>query len=802
MLIKRFPWRSYVVAVLATLSLLIVLKSLQPNFGEVSPIYLFLVGVGLAAWHGSVKAGFLATALSILASVYFLIEPFYTWRIAQDSERLRVALFAAAGGGFSLMIAYLRQTERRVLREALQQKERLEREMAERRRAEAALHQAHRLLEGVVNHTHLLMVCLDADFNFIWVNRAYARVCGHEPEFFLGRNHFALYPYADNEAIFRRVVETGSPCFFEAKPFEFKDRTKREVTYWDWGLIPVKDAAGKVERLVFTLLDVTARVRAEQARVESEQRFRRLVEVSSQIVWVTNAQGEAVEDSPSWRAFTGRAYEQWVGWNWLEVIHPEDRQHLAEAWRHAVAAVGSYRLEFRMRHVSGEYRHMEVCAVPILDADGSVREWIGMSTDITERKRAEQAIQRLNRDLSKKVAELETLLDVAPIGLAIAEDPACRHIRLNATFARLLDVSPEINASLSAPPEERPPWIVAREERELPLEEMPLQKAAASGQAVVGEDIHLMTSTGKSLKLLSYASPLFDPQGKKVRGAIGAFLDVTEQRRLEDELAWRAARLEEADRRKNEFLAMLGHELRNPLAPIRNAVQIMRKLEVGDPKLCWARELVDRQVGQLTRLVEDLLDVSRIVQGKLTLKKAPLDLRAAMDLALETSRPLIEARHHELRVSLPEEPLLLEGDSPRLAQVAANLLNNAAKYTSEGGRIWLTVTREDGEAVLSVRDTGEGIAGTLLPYLFDVFTQGERTLDRAQGGLGLGLSIVRNIVALHGGRIEARSEGHNKGSEFIVRLPLLGRELQPARSFAGRVGNAGSIPVPSGLNHQ
>jgi PAS domain S-box-containing protein len=643
--------------------------------------------------------------------------------------------------------------------------------LTDRNQAETTLQQTHRLLEGVVNNTHLLMAYLDADFNFIWVNRAYARACGHEPEFFPGRNHFALYSYADNEAIFRRVVDTGSPCFFEAKPFEFKDQPERGITYWDWGLIPIEDDAGQVERLVFTLLDVTARVRAEQSRHEIEQRFRRLVEVSSQIVWVTNAQGEPVEDSPSWRAFTGRTYEQWVGWNWLEAVHPEDRPRLAEAWRTAVAAVGPYRVEFRLRHAGGEYRHMEVCAAPISNADGSAREWIGMNTDITERKRAEQAIQRLNRALWKKVTELETLLDVAPIGLAIAEDSECRHIRLNATFARLLNVPPEINASLSAPPGERPPWTVLREGREVPPEELPVQKAAASGQPVLGEDIHLMSGTGQSLKLLSYASPLFDAQGK-VRGAIGAFLDVTEQWRLEDELAWRAARLEDADRRKDEFLAMLGHELRNPLAPIRNGLHLLRKSDGKGPSAGQVQAMLERQVDHLVRLVDDLLDVSRITRGKIKLRKEPVDLVAVLDHALDTSQPLIQAGGHTLSVALPPEPVRLKADPVRLAQVFTNLLNNAAKYMEAGGHIWLAAERQDQEAIVSVRDSGVGIPAEALPRVFDLFTQIDCTLGRAQGGLGIGLALVRHLVQLHGGRVEAHSEGSGQGSEFIVRLPL------------------------------
>jgi PAS domain S-box-containing protein len=256
-----------------------------------------------------------------------------------------------------------------------------------------------------------------------------------------------------------------------------------------------------------------------------------------------------------------------------------------------------------------------------------------------------------------------------------------------------------------------------------------------------------------------------DEQDRPLFG-VGIVQDITERKRAE-------TALREADQRKNEFLAMLAHELRNPLAPIRNAVAIMHRLDGADPKLHWAREVIARQVNHLTRLVDDLLDVSRIVQGKLTLQKAPEDVATLIEHAVEASRPFIELRHHTLTVFVSPEPMRVNGDGVRLTQVVANLLDNATKYTPEGGRIWLTVIREKDEAVISVRDTGEGIAESLLPHLFDVFIQAERTLDRSKGGLGLGLTIVRNIVRMHGGRVEVRSQGHGKGSEFVVRLPLL-----------------------------
>jgi len=242
-------------------------------------------------------------------------------------------------------------------------------------------------------------------------------------------------------------------------------------------------------------------------------------------------------------------------------------------------------------------------------------------------------------------------------------------------------------------------------------------------------------------------------------------LEIQERKRIEDSLR-------DADSRKDEFLAMLGHELRNPLAPIRNAVQVMRKIGVADPKLAWARDVVDRQAGHLTRLVDDLLDVSRIIRGKITLHKSSIEIAAVVEQALETSKPLIDIRQHELTVSVPEEPVRIYGDPVRLAQVISNVLNNAAKYTPSGGKIGLAVTREAGQAVIRVRDTGEGISAHLLPRLFDLFTQAERTIDRSQGGLGIGLTIVQKIVELHGGYVEAYSEGPGKGSEFVIRLPV------------------------------
>jgi signal transduction histidine kinase len=239
-------------------------------------------------------------------------------------------------------------------------------------------------------------------------------------------------------------------------------------------------------------------------------------------------------------------------------------------------------------------------------------------------------------------------------------------------------------------------------------------------------------------------------------------------------------KLQDASRRKDEFLAMLSHELRNPLAPIRNAVEVIRRLAPPDPKLTMARDVVDRQVTLLARLVEELLDVSRISQGKIALKKEPVELSRILSHSVETARPLIDARAQTLSVSVPPAPVWLSADFARLSQVVANLLNNAAKYTGEGGRIELTADAGEGEATIRVRDNGTGIETALLPKVFDLFVQGDRALDRGQGGLGIGLTLVKRLVELHDGTVAVASEGPNRGSTFTVRLPCISA-VEPQR---------------------
>ena len=290
--------------------------------------------------------------------------------------------------------------------------------------------------------------------------------------------------------------------------------------------------------------------------------------------------------------------------------------------------------------------------------------------------------------------------------------------------------------------------------------------------------------------------PVLDECGN-LSGAVYIMAEITARKQIEEalrtanaQLTAANAALAEADRRKDEFLAMLAHELRNPLAPVRYAVQIMNTAGLKEPLLQRQTEIINRQVGHMAHLLDDLLDVSRISRGKISLKKERLDLRLVAEQAIEVSRPLLTSRSHRLEYTRPEEPVWVDGDATRLAQILDNLLSNAAKYTEPGGQITVSVKilgrpgAAASEAMVSIRDTGIGIAPEMLPHVFDLFAQADHSLDRSQGGLGIGLTMVRSLVALHGGAVGACSDGPGKGSEFVFRLPL----LQPDAGAAARQG--------------
>ncbi len=305
--------------------------------------------------------------------------------------------------------------------------------------------------------------------------------------------------------------------------------------------------------------------------------------------------------------------------------------------------------------------------------------------------------------------------------------------------------------------------------------------ALRDGKEYNGHEILIERPDGSRWTALAHANPFHDESGG-VAGAVNVLVDITDRKRAEE-------LVRESDRRKSEFLAMLAHELRNPLAPLRNGLHIMRMAGHEATEAEQARAMMERQLGHMVRLIDDLLDLSRITNGKIELRRERIDLADAVRDATEASRPLAEAAGQELTVTLPPRPVYVDADRTRLAQVFVNLLNNGIKFTGRGGRVGLTVERQGSDVVVHVKDNGAGIPADVLPKVFDLFTQANRSLERSQGGLGIGLSLVRGLVEMHSGRVEAHSDGPGKGSEFVVRLPVV---LAPGReSHAEEDGRAG-----------
>jgi CheY-like chemotaxis protein len=307
--------------------------------------------------------------------------------------------------------------------------------------------------------------------------------------------------------------------------------------------------------------------------------------------------------------------------------------------------------------------------------------------------------------------------------------------------------------------------------------------------AIKGLAIVPLPARGRTLGIVALG---LGPSGRKFDAdALSMATDLAGRAAIALDNAKLYGKTQAEDRRKDEFLAMLAHELRNPLAPISNAVHILQVSEKDPAKFKWAIEVISRQLTQLVRLVDDLLDVSRITRGKIELKIEVIDASKVVAAAVETSRPFVDALEHTLTVLLPPEPLLLKGDFARVAQILANLINNAAKYTNQGGRIAVTAAREGANVVFRIRDTGIGIPGELLSSIFEPFTQIERSLARSQGGLGIGLTLVRRLVEMQDGRVFASSEGPDRGSEFTVSLPAAG----PAQRVKGESGESGRAPA-------
>jgi PAS domain S-box-containing protein len=489
----------------------------------------------------------------------------------------------------------------------------------------------------------------------------------------------------------------------------------------------------------------------EQGLRLSEERFRLLVEtVHDYAIFILDPQGYVATWNAGAERMKGYKAEDIIGQH-FSVFYPQemlDRGWPAHELKTA-RAEGRFEDEGWRLRKDGSRFWANVVITALRDASGELIGFSKITRDLTERRRHEEDIRHSEEQFRLMV---EAVQDYAIFML----DPDGRVASWNEGAQRIKGY--------------RPSEIIGQHfSRFYPAErvaagwpEHELQMARAYGH--FEDEGWRLRKDGSRFWANVVITAVHDPSGT-LRGFAKVTRDLTEKQRIET--------LEAEGQRISEFLAMLGHELRNPLAPIRNAVAVMGAKGTADPTTAWARQVIERQVGYLSRLVDDLLDVGRITSGKITLQREPLDLTAVVSRALESARPMHDQRHQVVDVDLGSGPLPVDGDAARLMQVVINLLTNAAKYTPEGGHVWVRLWREGGEAVLSVRDDGVGMSAELVPRVFDVFVQGDRSLERAEGGLGIGLTLVERLLKLHGGTVEAHSAGAGEGSEFVVRLPVV-----------------------------
>jgi len=510
----------------------------------------------------------------------------------------------------------------------------LSRQAAER--SAAALSESEKRFRRLVESNIFGVAFGDFQGRIHYANDYFLQLVGYEQEDLLaGRLYWdSLTPAEFLHLDLQAAVELkkhGIAAPFE-KQYIRKDGTRVPILI---GGALLADTDTPQPEIIAFILDLSDRKAAQEALRWSEERYRSLVEATTHIIWNTKADGEIVTEQPGWSAFTGQKFEEYQGWSWLTAVHPEDRDRTAKAWLNALANRNTYEIEHRLRRYDDEYRYMNARGVPVLETDGSVREWIGVHTDITERKQAE--------------VERERLLQREK---------------------------------------------VAREEAET------------------------------------------------------------------------------ANRIKDEFLATLSHELRTPLNAMLGWTQLLRSRKFNEETTARALETIDRNTKSLAQLIEDILDMSRIVRGKLHLEIRTIDIAPVVVAAIETVLPAATAKNIQIESMLASGVRPVMGDANRLQQVFWNLLANAVKFTPKDGRIEVRLFQLDSQVQIQVADNGQGISPEFLPHVFDRFLQANSTTTREYGGLGLGLSIVRHLVELHGGTVQAESEGLGKGATFTVTLPI------------------------------
>ncbi|QJE02204.1 PAS domain S-box protein [Massilia forsythiae] len=633
---------------------------------------------------------------------------------------------------------------------------------------------------------HALGMVLDSAFPtvvgwgedlFTFFNEAYRAELGARADAALGRPLREVWRETWDEVApqARRVLD-GASIFREEVPATIERHGHPERAWFTFSFSPLRDDAGAVRGVVCTVIEVTARVQALARHQDAEQHLALALEASGTVgTWsydLDTFEGRLDErlkrlfkvDGDLERSSAALA-------RMVQAIAPEDRQRVLDAVQATTAAGAPYDIDYRIPQDDGGAVWVNARGKVFTDPLGR-RRFAGIVADIGARKAAERAV--LDSE-----ARFRLIAEMIP-QMVWSTDADGVNDYVNGRWQEFTGIPA---AELLGDG-----WQRAIHPDDLPGV-LRAWRAALGGAGMYELEHRLLHCSGAYRWVLNRGLPVNGADGR-ARRWMGTLTDIHDQKTGEEALRDEA-------RRKDEFLAMLAHELRNPLAPISSAAQLLALAGADARRVRHASEVITRQVAHMTELVDDLLDVSRVTRGLVELARERIGLDGVVAAAVEQARPLIEARRHALRLHLGDGGALVDGDRTRLVQVLSNLLNNAAKYSPPGGSIDLSTSVADGQVRIDVRDDGIGIGAGMLPHVFDLFTQAERTPDRAQGGLGLGLALVRSLVQLHGGRVEAHSAGSGRGSTFSVALPLAGDAPAPPHASAAAAPVAEEAAAPA-----
>jgi PAS domain S-box-containing protein len=659
------------------------------------------------------------------------------------------------------------EESRSLARESEARRRELEHEIAHRKRVEQALRDAEENLRLMVESIKdFAIFTVDPDGHVVSWNSGAEQLFGYSEADIIGQKLGLLFPPEDRAAGVPEQETAAAAAKGRATDERWHIRRDGSRFFASGVLAPIFDEDRKLRGFTKIARDITRRKEAEEAVREAAVRLRAIVDTAADGIITIDEHGSVESMNLAAERIFGFARDEVVGSN-ISMLMPEPYHSEHGQYLSAYMTTGQKRMIGSVREVMGGRKDGSTFPMELAVSEtllGTRRIFTGIVRDMTEFKKSLAERNRLVAELGAERALLNSLLDKAPVGLGFF-DSELHFLRKNPAFAEMTGLAAGDQQGLTlhaALPALASDFCDA------------LRTVLATGQSIINQEIAFETAgkSGAARYWLCSFYPVKTADGT-ILGVGSVIANIDDRKAMEEAL-------KDADQRKDHFLAMLAHELRNPLAPISNAVQIMRIEGPGGPNLEWSIDVIAEQIKHMTRIVDDLLDVSRITRGTVDLRKEQIELLRVVELAVQASQPLLEDYKHALELALPPHSVLLEVDPGRLAQVLSNLLNNAAKYTPEGGRIKLSAALAGSELLIKVADNGIGIAQELLPKLFDMFVQADQTLSRSRGGLGIGLTVVRSLVEMHDGSVTVRSDGPGKGSEFTIRIPVSQSSLTSA----------------------